>query len=145
MSTGNSTQIDLHAYHVIKKMPKTSLQVDTELLNYKYMKRKSSIKAPLRQQLKEREGGGVPIRTAPTAAEGRGPWRVVCWLATACTEQGSPETHREPAVPRYHCSSCRSEHRKQHKGCPSEIQLKICFSAQSPGAPSRFYLTQLLF
>lgn len=47
--TWNSTHIDLHPCHVTK-MPITSLQADTEIFNYNYMKMNSSIKAPLRQQ-----------------------------------------------------------------------------------------------
>lgn len=136
--TWNSTWIGLYRYHVTNKLPKTSPQVDTDTQLHE---NEQFYWSTLKTTIKHWPGGweGIEsaqstsfqrsIRTAPAAAEGRGPWRVVCWLETTCTEQDSPETHKEPAALRYHCSSYRSEHRK-HQGCHSEITenlfLKFC-------------------
>lgn len=55
-----------------------------------------------------------PIRTAPAAVGGRGPWRAVCWPGTACRGRDSPGTRRAPVALHSHCSSYRSGHTHIH-------------------------------
>lgn len=112
----NSKQIHQHQWRVNKMMWKNEPSSQRGAGRGDTHMNTNSLSKHLRRQHqmnKHNQTNRLPsfIRSAPAAVEGRGPWRVVCWLGKACKEQDSPVTHREPAALCYHCSSYRSEHK----------------------------------